>query len=714
MRNSEFPIPEYWDEFVERYPLMRDLSTDIRLLGTKTNLVPFVQFITSQRMGMYSSNIVQAPIPAGAEVPAICTGYERHFADYTFNDTRMEQAATTVAVIPKYRTQIGADPILFNPSMVVVYVGDEDGQVHYKEVSRYTKCADGFGYANRVNDNFIRAGVGIPKGITLTNSPAVQNSKYCLGVNANVCYMSAKETVEDAFCISDELAKRLGTLGIRTLVIDIEKNMVPLNLYSTGDDYKFMPDIHERVRDDGIICGFRTVNESSMISDMTDMALCEPQFSHDDIRFAEPGATVIDIDVYRNFNRQVKTPQNIFAQLEKYIDNGLAFHRTIVQVYENECKKKSRSPSPEFSSLVERAKLILAANRERVKEIRTVPKFSFKGEPIQFTRLVITYKYDNVVSLGNKSSGREGGKGVISEIRKKEHMPVDDYGTVADIIIAPEAVVNRMNLGQLYEQFINFVAGCVMRRWEERQYDDEQQFEDLLGFFADVNEVYADLVARTVNTPKRIKQYMREIRKRGYPILVIPPTLETITPEWVEYMVKKYDVKPTPVEFNQLDSDGNVIRRVRTIRPMWIARKYIYILCKIPHARSCGMTYVNQLGVPVRAKHKKAKSQSPIGMVPIRLGEDEYRLLTMAIGKLSYRILTMYANSPEATNALNEQLLTMDRPTRLDWLDFDEDQLTKSNTMLAVTNQLLTVCGIEIGGDEAMVRRDDPWEARAC
>lgn len=406
---DDTPVLSAFEKDKLKYPMMEGCTFDPRLLGTKAILCPTPQFNSSQRMAMLSSNIVQALIPYGAEVPAVASGFENKFLDYTFNSARMPQSGKTVACIPKYVIHAGRAPIRFNPSYVLVFIGDKDGKVHYIEVQRYTKCTDGFGYPNKVNETLLRRDIHIPEGTLIGHSPAVQGEKYCLGLNANVAYMSMKETVEDAFVMSKSLAERMGSTAIKTLVVNIDKNMVPLNLYGSSDDYKIIPDLHENVRADGVICGFRTVNDASMIADMTDESLMNLQYHHDDIYFAAaPNATIIDIDIYRNPNRSVKTPSHVFGQIDKYIENSLTFHRSIIDVYEKECLKEHREPSPAFVVLVERAKQILAANREKIRGIKSVPKFTYKSEPIRYIQLVITYMYENKVTKGSKSTGREG------------------------------------------------------------------------------------------------------------------------------------------------------------------------------------------------------------------------------------------------------------------------------------------------------------------
>ncbi len=406
----EIPRVASWEDTIKQYPMMENLNADLRLLGGSSLLSPLMQHNSSQRMGMFNSNNVQALIPYGAEIPAVASGYEREFMKYTFNTTRMEQNATIIACIPKYKQNVGRSPIRFNPSFVLIYIGEKTGQIHYKDVSRYTRCTDGFGYENIIRENFLRAGVGIVEGTEITHSKAIKGSQYGFGVNANVAYMSMKETTEDAFCMSQSLADRLTSTGIKQTIINIDRNMVPLNLYGSSDEYKFMPDLHEEIREDGILCAFRNVNDASMIVDMTDHSLMIPQTIHDEVYYApEPNAVVIDVDVYKNPNRQIKTPPHILSQFDKYVENNLDFHHKILEIYEKECKLGGRKPSPEFSVLVCRAWEMLTANKQKIPGIKSSAKFTYKGEPVKFIQLVITYKYENKVTKGSKSTGREGG-----------------------------------------------------------------------------------------------------------------------------------------------------------------------------------------------------------------------------------------------------------------------------------------------------------------
>ena len=62
------------------------------------------------------------------------------------------------------------------------------------------------------------------------------------------------------------------------------------------------------------------------------------------------------------------------------------------------------------------------------------------------------------VSVGDKLSGRHGNKGVISLIAPVEDMPFLEDGTPVDIILNPIGVPSRMNIGQVLETHLGWVA----------------------------------------------------------------------------------------------------------------------------------------------------------------------------------------------------------------------------------------------------------------
>src|SRR5262249_62376770 len=59
---------------------------------------------------------------------------------------------------------------------------------------------------------------------------------------------------------------------------------------------------------------------------------------------------------------------------------------------------------------------------------------------------------------GNKLAGRHGNKGVIGKILPIEDMPFLPDGTPVDVVLNPHGVPRRMNIGQILETHLGWVA----------------------------------------------------------------------------------------------------------------------------------------------------------------------------------------------------------------------------------------------------------------
>jgi len=87
----------------------------------------------------------------------------------------------------------------------------------------------------------------------------------------------------------------------------------------------------------------------------------------------------------------------------------------------------------------------------------------------QMVRVYVAQK--RKISVGDKMAGRHGNKGVISKILPQEDMPFLEDGTPVDIILNPMGVPSRMNVGQVLETHLGWVAKSgwdisgVTERW---------------------------------------------------------------------------------------------------------------------------------------------------------------------------------------------------------------------------------------------------------
>lgn len=90
----------------------------------------------------------------------------------------------------------------------------------------------------------------------------------------------------------------------------------------------------------------------------------------------------------------------------------------------------------------------------------------------QLVRVYVAQK--RKISDGDKLAGRHGNKGVISKILPVEDMPFLEDGTPVDIVLNPLGVPGRMNVGQVLETHLGWVAkagwdvGDLKDEWAER------------------------------------------------------------------------------------------------------------------------------------------------------------------------------------------------------------------------------------------------------
>ncbi|RYG15956.1 DNA-directed RNA polymerase subunit beta, partial [bacterium] len=74
----------------------------------------------------------------------------------------------------------------------------------------------------------------------------------------------------------------------------------------------------------------------------------------------------------------------------------------------------------------------------------------------QLVRVYVAQK--RKISVGDKLAGRHGNKGVIAKILPIEDMPFMEDGTPVDVILNPLGVPRRMNIGQILEIHLGWLA----------------------------------------------------------------------------------------------------------------------------------------------------------------------------------------------------------------------------------------------------------------
>lgn len=394
--------------------LVEDMNIDYRLIGLEALLCPFAQFISSQRLSMYSSNAPQAMVLDGAEFPRTSTGWESQVGAVDFNDTHRENDIIILHVVPRFRTYFGEYRINANPTNTIIYQDLDTNEVSYFDVSQYTAGSNGFGYLNDLPNNhlLINPNEPISKETPFSRSPnqtdrGLDGMHYCQGVNANVAYLTMWETAEDAFLISESLAKKCQNYAISTTKVTIKEDMFPSNIYANGDEYKIFPDVGETVDDSGILMSLRKLKRDTYLADIREESMHSPQHIHDEVYTAEAGAEILDIQVYCNnktFNK-VRNEGGPYGQLIKYMDHHYAYYDKIIEI-KNKLVKDGYKISPKLSNLITRSMYLKKASGHQ--EQRRMLPLAENREEIDFFKVEITWGYSRKLSYGGKFSGRDG------------------------------------------------------------------------------------------------------------------------------------------------------------------------------------------------------------------------------------------------------------------------------------------------------------------
>ena len=104
----------------------------------------------------------------------------------------------------------------------------------------------------------------------------------------------------------------------------------------------------------------------------------------------------------------------------------------------------------------------------------------------QLVRVYVAQK--RKISVGDKLAGRHGNKGVIAKILPIEDMPFTEDGTPVDVILNPLGVPRRMNIGQILELHLGWLA---KQGWDVDLHADKSQSDwkkRLIKIHADKSE----------------------------------------------------------------------------------------------------------------------------------------------------------------------------------------------------------------------------------
>ena len=673
---------------------IRENELKLELLSS-AGMNPWAQHDSSSRAQMFAGHLSQALVIDGASPRRCQTGIEREFGKCTFS-IKMPCDAEIIKVIDKFPRTLGQGSIRENPMSVIVYEDSETKKVGIVTVRHFHCKHQHFGFRYKFRPsvmNRLVPGATIAAGTILADSPAVdEKGNYSIATEAEVVFLSIPGVIEDGVVISKSYAKKLTTRGYETRVASWGSKQYPLNLYGNENEYKPFPDIGERVAEDGLLFAIRDYDPLLAPLEMTPAALRQVDHTFDDRTYVEfPNARVVDVNVLHDVRNNVPpTPVGMDAQTRKYYAAQYKFYESLLAVYDDlrRRRKDSLQITPEFQRLLREARFYT----QEPGKLRATPMV--QRQPLDDWRVEITFEYEIAADVGFKLTDMHGGKGIVCAVWDDEDMPIDRHGNRADCIMDGDSTIKRMNVGRLYEQYINATSRHVSR--EVRQWMDNPTQENIDAAWQRVTDYYRIVSPRMfdlITGPSYKAQprfHLEALAKDGI-YLYLPTDNPAYSPDIIEQLRTQFPIGIGPVSYR--GRSGNM---VETEIPALIGSLYVMLLEKTGGDWSAvSSAKLQHFGIPARmTRHDKYALPGRANPVRI-LGESEVRLLAATVGGDMTAELLENSNCPQAHKQIVATILRSENPSSIpDVIDRNIVPRGGSRSLIYV-NHALQCAGVE-------------------
>lgn len=561
-------------------------------------------YISSGRSIMFTSHLRQFVNLVNPSIPKVFTNYENSVGKLSTGYYKAKHDYEIYAKVSKFE-----DGELDN-HLYLLFIYDpkiDRYDVITKENVRNLTEKFGFACNTDVIDSK-EVGDKIEKNEILYRSTSYdENMNYRYGTNVKVMYALDNYTIEDAIICSESFSKRLISKEIELVSVSLNDNDILCNIYGNNDTYKAFPDIGEPVNDK-ILCAKRRIFNSQVLYDLKKSNLRKINFMNDIMYYID--GNVIDINIYSNKNLN-EIDDNVFNhQIRKYLVMQNNFYEKVYNVCYDIIHSGSKY-SKDILYYFKKAKNILDPNTK------------YREESSAFSNMIIEFlvERDAPLTIGQKISGRQGNKGVVSKILPDDEMPYLENGERVEVILNSLGVINRLNSMQIYELSINFITNRVVEKLNTLTSldDKENLLFDIIGRF---NSKECKALKKYYNKLK-VKEkhnFFEDINKNGIYIHMEPlwendlPLFDIIT-----NIYKDYDfIKPADVYVNRWG------RSIKIMKPLIVADLYMIKLKQSSKkgfsARSTGS--LSKKGIPDKSNKNKIH-QDLYSSTPIRIGDQE-------------------------------------------------------------------------------------------
>lgn len=658
---------------------LRTRNIDETLLGNAC-LDPFYGTTSSARGAMFLSHIGQSPESEGCEPRRWQTGMELQFGEYTF-DVKFPVDCVILAVIRKYPTSGMGSAIRRNPVTTVIFEHyyDKHKTKDVLHITDFCSMHQDFGFKleknKQVMENLV-PGQMFAKGTVIAQTRAVRSDgMWGAGVNMNAVFMSMPGTIEDGFIFGDEALEKLSPRIYNEAIGNAGRKAFFLNMYGDENNYKPFPDIGEKIRPDGVVFALRELDPDLAPADMTCRSLMTLDRTFDKATIGIPGATVVDINIYRDDRvNPSHTPMGMDGQLVKYHTALAEYYRSIMKLYNTLYGrwKDQLRVTPELHQLVVEAQIHLPVKQDQRKLSRM-----WRLEPLDEWRVNITYEAIKMPGGAYKATDWHGGKGVVCGVMKQADMPIDEWGNRADVIIFGGSTMRRSNYGRLYEQGLGAAARDLVQRLRVEKGMDrhatptedqlkaaladkawlEYAFNELIEFYQIVAPSMPKIL---LDNPDPYQHVYHTLRDQYY--LYTPVTDQVSLMEAVNKVINsRFRPNMGPVTYR--GPNGQMVTTEKNVLSGYL---YIMLLEKIGEDWSSVSSVKTQpFGLPSKLNNAD-RASTPGRETAIRsCGESETRSYNSVVGPEPTNELIDQTNNPMAHIAVVNSILTADKPTNI-------------------------------------------------
>lgn len=595
----------------------------------------FTKNDSSSRIAMLSSQLPQAVVLNNAEIPFCMHGFEKQLATKVFGE-RAPCNMHIRSVIPRINNaaELGID----NPLVTIVYENEDTGEINSMDIESYFSAHQTFGFKTQFApgmQGLLTPGNMIPAGTIITESPNVKKGYYGPGRNLKVAYIPHEGTIEDGFTIAADIIEDTMPTAVGEKSFGFGSEYIPLNTYgdpNKPDEYKIMPGYGEKIRPDGLLVAFRKKNEKTAAFDLDPESLRHPD-DHDLCIYVESkaaGATVYSIDIIDSEGQgdSQTIPPEMVSQLKDIGRQQSLYYDRIKRIEDDSLRiNPNQRFGPQLSNKIVRA----LAEKPNSPEIwygtsrKGKIRRKYRGSQLDEFRVTVKYHYDFELGKDAKATDMHGGKGVFCGILPREHMPVDDFGNRADVLIYFRSGMARLNTGQFYEQYINGWYECIAKDCAKLlSAGKEKEAKNLLLEAWKIISPPMYEEHQKTGSEKELSMILKNIAFNGDRYLHIPADNTWVDLKMVDRTEQLRPVDISPVTFVNMHG-----QTVRTDAPVLIAAKYMIILEKSDSKpMACSGPRRNHYGSPAPL-NKRTKWSTPTSEQPARvISEDDGREFT--------------------------------------------------------------------------------------